>query len=255
MARSPSRSPTSARTIRGAVISPARRWQTNSAKAQRFTSPTRESRRQHDRSTRSRVVSSAAEDRGLVVSRVDYNENSADIAQAANRRCIASQSRYCRHVRHQYLRRAWRRHCHPETPVCKARSKSRSLTLAKKISASLRDGIVSLVIAQKPADMGYLGVALVTAYLDGVGSIPARIGTGYAIITADNIDDPDVDTLHSIPAIRAMPRPRLMTATTWLSYPASIPIPSISRCHAGSMQGSRTPTVSTSSNRIPNALT
>ena len=56
----------------------------------------------------------------------------------------------------------------------------------------LNDGIVSLVIAQKPADMGYLGVALATAYLDGVGSIPARIGTGYAVITADNVDDPDV---------------------------------------------------------------
>ena len=40
--------------------------------------------------------------------------------------------------------------------------------------------------------MGYLGVALATAYLDGVGSIPARIPTGYAVITADNVDDPAV---------------------------------------------------------------
>ena len=56
----------------------------------------------------------------------------------------------------------------------------------------LRDGVVSLVIAQKPADMGYLGVAMATAYLDGVGSVPARIGTGYAVITNDNVDDPDV---------------------------------------------------------------
>jgi ribose transport system substrate-binding protein len=56
----------------------------------------------------------------------------------------------------------------------------------------LRDGSVSIVIAQKPSDMGYLGVALATAYLDGFQSIPARIPTGYAVFTADNVDDPDM---------------------------------------------------------------
>ena len=42
----------------------------------------------------------AAEDRGLVVARVDYNENSADTAQAQTAAVLASQSRYRRHVRH-----------------------------------------------------------------------------------------------------------------------------------------------------------
>ena len=64
--------------------------------------------------------------------------------------------------------------------------------LAKENIQFLRDGIVSLVIAQKPADMGYLGVIAQIANLRGVTSMPARVGTGYAVITIDNVDDPDV---------------------------------------------------------------
>ena len=56
----------------------------------------------------------------------------------------------------------------------------------------LREGTVDLVIAQKPSDMGYLAVAMAMAYLDGVTSIPARIPTGYQVITIDNVDDPEV---------------------------------------------------------------
>jgi ribose transport system substrate-binding protein len=56
----------------------------------------------------------------------------------------------------------------------------------------LRDGTVDLVIAQKPADMGYLAVVMAKAYLDDVASIPKRIPTGYAIITQDNVDDPEI---------------------------------------------------------------
>ena len=56
----------------------------------------------------------------------------------------------------------------------------------------LREGTVDLVIAQKPADMGYLAVAMAMADLDGVASIPARIPTGYQVITIDNVDDPEV---------------------------------------------------------------
>jgi ribose transport system substrate-binding protein len=56
----------------------------------------------------------------------------------------------------------------------------------------LREGVVDLVIAQKPSDMGYLAVALAMADLDGVASIPARIPTGYQVITIDNVDDPEV---------------------------------------------------------------
>ena len=133
----------------------------------------------------------AAEDRGLVVARVDYNENSADTAQAQTAAVLQA---------------------NPDIVGMFATNTFGALGAGTAIQNAglqgavevalfdaseenigfLRDGIVSLVIAQKPADMGYLGVSLATAYLDGVGSIPARIGTGYAVITIDNVDDPDV---------------------------------------------------------------
>lgn len=56
----------------------------------------------------------------------------------------------------------------------------------------LKAGTVDLVIAQKPADMGYLAVEMGMAYLDGVTSIPKRIPTGYEVITKQNVDDPNV---------------------------------------------------------------
>ena len=133
----------------------------------------------------------AAEDTGLIVARVDYNENSADTAQAQTAAVLQA---------------------NPDIVGMFATNTFGALGAGTAIQNAglqgavevalfdaseenigfLNDGIVSLVIAQKPADMGYLGVALATAYLDGVGSIPARIGTGYAVITADNVDDPDV---------------------------------------------------------------
>ena len=133
----------------------------------------------------------AAEDRGLVVARVDYNENSADTAQAQTAAVLQA---------------------NPDIVGMFATNTFGALGAGTAIQNAglqgavevalfdaseenigfLRDGIVSLVIAQKPADMGYLAVSLATAYLDGVASIPARIPTGYALITADNVDDPDV---------------------------------------------------------------
>jgi ribose transport system substrate-binding protein len=56
----------------------------------------------------------------------------------------------------------------------------------------LKAGTVDLVIAQKPSDMGYMAVIMGNAYLNGVTSIPAAIPTGYALITRDNVDDPEV---------------------------------------------------------------
>lgn len=56
----------------------------------------------------------------------------------------------------------------------------------------LRAGVVSMMIAQKPFDMGYMAVQMALAHNAGVTSIPKRIPTGYAVITADNIDDPEV---------------------------------------------------------------
>ncbi|MBK8033314.1 MAG: substrate-binding domain-containing protein [Chloroflexi bacterium] len=71
----------------------------------------------------------------------------------------------------------------------------------------LRDGTVSLVIAQKPSDMGYLGVALATAYLDGFQSLPKRVPTGYFVFTAENVDDPaNARFIYSSATAEAQPR-------------------------------------------------
>ncbi|HVO71822.1 MAG TPA: ABC transporter substrate-binding protein [Aggregatilineaceae bacterium] len=57
---------------------------------------------------------------------------------------------------------------------------------------NLRSGVVSLVIAQKPHDMGYLAVEFAMADVRGVTSIPRHVTTGYAVIDAKNVDDPNV---------------------------------------------------------------
>jgi len=56
----------------------------------------------------------------------------------------------------------------------------------------LREGVVTLVIAQKPFDMGYMAVEFAMADWRGVTSLPKRVPTGYAVITAENVDDPEI---------------------------------------------------------------
>jgi len=56
----------------------------------------------------------------------------------------------------------------------------------------LTDGTVDLVIAQKPGDMGFFAVEMAMAYMNGVTSIPKHIPTGYAVITRDNMADPNI---------------------------------------------------------------
>ena len=56
----------------------------------------------------------------------------------------------------------------------------------------LRDGTVSLVLAQKPFDMGYMAVQFAVADHAGVTSLPRRVQTGFAIIDINNVDDPAV---------------------------------------------------------------
>jgi ribose transport system substrate-binding protein len=56
----------------------------------------------------------------------------------------------------------------------------------------LNEGTVSLVLAQKPFDMGYLGVAFAVADDSGVTSIPKHVTTGFAIIDAENVADPEI---------------------------------------------------------------
>jgi ribose transport system substrate-binding protein len=56
----------------------------------------------------------------------------------------------------------------------------------------LREGVVTLVLAQKPFDMGYMAVQFAAADAAGVTSLPRRVETGFAIISTDNVDDPEV---------------------------------------------------------------
>src|SRR6185369_14639417 len=56
----------------------------------------------------------------------------------------------------------------------------------------LNNGTVTLVLAQKPFDMGYMAVEFAAADAAGVTSLPRRVETGFAIIDKNNVDDPKI---------------------------------------------------------------
>lgn len=55
----------------------------------------------------------------------------------------------------------------------------------------LKNDTFTVVIAQHPAEIGYFGVVSAYAHLTKQ-SIPTQIGTGFTVMTKENIDDPDV---------------------------------------------------------------
>jgi ribose transport system substrate-binding protein len=55
----------------------------------------------------------------------------------------------------------------------------------------LKDGTVTMVLAQKPYDMGYIATEFAMADTAGVTSLPKRVTTGFEILTKDNVDDPN----------------------------------------------------------------
>ncbi|MEM7023711.1 MAG: ABC transporter substrate-binding protein [Pseudomonadota bacterium] len=60
-----------------------------------------------------------------------------------------------------------------------------------RIVDDIKSGLIDLAIAQHPAEIGYYGV--VTAYAAITGqSIPTTIGTGFTVMSKDNIEDPDI---------------------------------------------------------------
>ena len=64
---------------------------------------------------------------------------------------------------------------------------------ATKLAIELMDkGVVTLVLAQKPFDMGYMAVQFAVADAAGVTSLPRRVETGFAIINKDNVKDPQI---------------------------------------------------------------
>jgi ribose transport system substrate-binding protein len=64
---------------------------------------------------------------------------------------------------------------------------------ATKLAIELMNkGVVTLVLAQKPFDMGYMAVQFAVADAAGVTSLPRRVETGFAIINKDNVTDPQI---------------------------------------------------------------
>ena len=61
----------------------------------------------------------------------------------------------------------------------------------ESIVPQLKDGTFELTIAQHPAEIGYFGFIAAYAHVTG-NPVPAAIGTGFTVMTAANIDDPNV---------------------------------------------------------------
>ncbi|MBV6658257.1 MAG: substrate-binding domain-containing protein, partial [Devosiaceae bacterium] len=61
----------------------------------------------------------------------------------------------------------------------------------QSIVDNISTGLVDAAIAQHPAEIGYFGVMAAYAVLTG-NSVPTSIGTGFTVINADNVDDPDI---------------------------------------------------------------
>ena len=61
----------------------------------------------------------------------------------------------------------------------------------QSIVDSIGTGLVDMAIAQHPAEIGYYGVMTAYAHLTGQ-SVPPLIGTGFTVITEENVDDPDI---------------------------------------------------------------
>jgi ribose transport system substrate-binding protein len=65
----------------------------------------------------------------------------------------------------------------------------------------MKKGVVSLVLAQKPFDMGYMAVEFAAADAAGVTSLPRRVETGFAILDKTNADDPAFSRfIYQVPA-------------------------------------------------------
>ena len=61
----------------------------------------------------------------------------------------------------------------------------------QRIVDDIKSGLIDLAIAQHPAEIGYYGVMTAYAALTGQ-SVPIDIGTGFTVMDASNIDDPEI---------------------------------------------------------------
>ncbi|MEZ4670038.1 MAG: ABC transporter substrate-binding protein [Anaerolineae bacterium] len=130
----------------------------------------------------------AAADRGLEVVRVDYNDNDANNAQQQTAAVLQANpditGMFATNTFGALGAGAAIKNAQLEDAVTVALFDAGAQNIGY-----LKDGTVSLVIAQKPSDMGYLGVSMVVAYLDGYQSLPKRVPTGYFVFDKDNVND------------------------------------------------------------------
>jgi len=61
----------------------------------------------------------------------------------------------------------------------------------QRIVDDIKSGLIDLAIAQHPAEIGYYGVATAYAAITGQ-SVPTTIGTGFTVMSAENIEDPEI---------------------------------------------------------------
>ena len=61
----------------------------------------------------------------------------------------------------------------------------------ESVVADIKSGLIDVAIAQHPAEIGFFGVLTAYAVVTGQ-SVPILIGTGYTVMDASNIDDPEI---------------------------------------------------------------
>ena len=61
----------------------------------------------------------------------------------------------------------------------------------ESIAKDLKDGVFEMTIAQHPAEIGYFGLVAAFAKVTN-NPVPTAIGTGFTVMTKDNVDDPNV---------------------------------------------------------------
>lgn len=59
---------------------------------------------------------------------------------------------------------------------------------------ALKSGTIQALVVQNPFEMGYQGVKAAVDYLEG-REVPPRIDTGVTVVTAENMDDPEIKRL------------------------------------------------------------
>ena len=60
-----------------------------------------------------------------------------------------------------------------------------------RIVDDIKSGLIDMAIAQHPYDIGYEGVKAAVAVINGE-AVETSIGTGFTVMDASNIDEPDV---------------------------------------------------------------